>query len=564
MRHQYTVPKSDHRRLIFKRYQNGKLRPCWFGDATVRGKRKIYTLNPFQGTPPKSESVSDTGDKAFELSRAKALAMLDDLLGGPQSEADQGALYERALSYKYGITIRSVPLSKLVEEWDHLPRRRKPSSFHRSNCHRILKRFVSFMADKWPDVTELGGVKAEHARKFLDEEENRKISARTWNVTLTVLRSAFAKLDENADAYRRYLSKLPTRDVETIHRKPYSPEEMKTILDVAKDSDTLMFRMIVTAYCSGLRRGDLCRLKWRDVDLKAGFVSVKTNKTGERIEFPILPLLRGVLEDARKDAIDKADIYVFPDAAKAYAKNPQSLDIRLKKVLSLAGFREDAVNDDDAPPLPVLPVSELRDKGLRVIAGYQMEKARVKAKEIFERYLRGETVPDIALAMKVSKGIVSTRLNQIQNEVGAAILRKDQASAGVFRGVTVAPIDEDGSPRLKRASLRGWHSFRTSFITQALSAGLPMELVRRVTGHSTVDVVLKHYFKPGRADFSKAINAAMPQFLLKPEESKPDSRIAEILKLVDATTAKNAKKNLKMIRQLVLQLDSLPGQVALP
>ncbi len=47
----------------------------------------------------------------------------------------------------------------------------------------------------------------------------------------------------------------------------------------------------------------------------------------------------------------------------------------------------------------------------------------------------------------------------------------------------------------------------------ALSAGVPMELVRRVTGHSTVDVVLKHYFRPGREAFRTALETAMPKML---------------------------------------------------
>jgi hypothetical protein len=48
---------------------------------------------------------------------------------------------------------------------------------------------------------------------------------------------------------------------------------------------------------------------------------------------------------------------------------------------------------------------------------------------------------------------------------------------------------------LRRASIRDFQSFRVTWITLALSAGVPMELVTRVTGHQTVDVVLKHYFR---------------------------------------------------------------------
>ena len=55
-----------------------------------------------------------------------------------------------------------------------------------------------------------------------------------------------------------------------------------------------------------------------------------------------------------------------------------------------------------------------------------------------------------------------------------------------------------------------------------------MELVRRVTGHSTVNVVLKHYFRPDREVFRQALESALPQMitggpqaLLKPKTISP-------------------------------------------
>jgi len=549
-KHARAPQNYDFRRLAFKRYPDGRLRPYWYGDFCYRGKRKVVTLCRIEGTPPKSECIDDRGDVAFEESRIKALTELRNLLESTKSEADRVATVERVLKYKYGQEVKSPLLSNMPNLWDKLPRKRKPSASHRNNCLRILNSFVSFMKEHYPSVKEMAEVKSDYVRAFLNDVENSGVSHRTWNVTLTVLRSAFAHLDENAEGYRQCLAKLPSKEERTIHRQPYTQEEMKAILEAAKASDELMFSMIVTALCSGLRRGDLCRLKWRDVDLKAGFVSVKTNKTGERIEFPILPLLHGVMEEAKRDTGGKPDTFVFPEAAKAYTENSKSLDIRLKKVLALAGFREEA-DDEDDPPLPVLSEAELREKALVVIAEFKTEKARTKAKQIFERYMNGQTVAEVAHAMRISKGIVSTRLNEIQDKVGAAVFRRDQINTPAFRGVTVAPVNEDTGPRLKRASLRGWHSFRTSFITQALSAGIPMELVRRVTGHSTVDVVLKHYFKPGREDFSKAVNAAMPKFLGKTNAPIADPRFTEILKIIDQTSAKKWKHDSLRIRLLI-------------
>ncbi len=77
--------------------------------------------------------------------------------------------------------------------------------------------------------------------------------------------------------------------------------------------------------------------------------------------------------------------------------------------------------------------------------------------------------------------------------------------------ITDTLVERDDASQ--RASVKDFHSLRTTWITMALSAGVPMELVRRVTGHSTVDVVLKHYFRPGREAFRSALETAMPKML---------------------------------------------------
>jgi integrase len=75
---------------------------------------------------------------------------------------------------------------------------------------------------------------------------------------------------------------------------------------------------------------------------------------------------------------------------------------------------------------------------------------------------------------------------------------------------------------MQKASVKDFHSLRTTWITMALTAGVPMELVRRVTGHSTVDVVLKHYFRPGREAFRTALESAMPHMLTGGTEERLD------------------------------------------
>ena len=88
-------------------------------------------------------------------------------------------------------------------------------------------------------------------------------------------------------------------------------------------------------------------------------------------------------------------------------------------------------------------------------------------------------------------------------------------------------------------SIRGWHSFRTSFVTRALSGGMPEEFVRRVTGHTAVDIVRKHYFKPGREEFRREFEKAMPRMLMNGSKSR-DEQLREI---IEGMTPKTCNKD---------------------
>jgi integrase len=98
--------------------------------------------------------------------------------------------------------------------------------------------------------------------------------------------------------------------------------------------------------CAALRRGDGCRLRWNDADLKSGSISVKTAKIGVRVEIPIWPLLREVLIERQMDA---AGEYVFPEQAQMYERDCSCVSLRAKKVPQQAGFYEGAMNNEHGP-----------------------------------------------------------------------------------------------------------------------------------------------------------------------------------------------------------------------
>ncbi len=420
---------------------NGKMRPFFYGRFKINGKRHCHNLGvKTEGTPPDSNSLRDQGDPEFEASKKIAHAKLQALIEQARSKRDAARTLQKIWELNTGEQLRMARLDKLHEEWAKIPRKRKPDDRYASQCESTLKRFAAFIQRRTPGAVDLGHVTRSAARAFMDSETKRGVTAKTWNDTLLLLKGTLRRLLPEGSI--NPLSGIPTRETETVFRKPFSPEEMKAILDAAHQDDFLR-PIVIVGMCTAMRRGDCCLLEWKDVDLARNFITVKTAKTGQTVAIPIFPLLQ---EELKKRTGKRAG-FVFPDQAKKYTSDPVGISKRVRDLFAAAGFR-DLGEDEEAP-------EENEGNGTN---GY-----------------RGE----IHFERKEGEG-------------------------------------------LRRASVRDFHSFRVTWVTIALTGGVPLELVQKVTGHKTTGIVLKHYFQPGREDFRQALHDAMPKLLTNGQKTARD------------------------------------------
>ena len=310
-----------------------------------------------------------------------------------------------------------------------------------------------------------------------------------------------------------------------MFRKPFTPVELRAILDEAKDDD-LIRPILVTGMCTAMRRGDCCRLQWKDVDLDRNFVTVKTAKTGGTVSIPIFGLFRDELVK-RAEAIklpktkrsSDAAGFVFPDAAAMYEDNAYGITGRVKKVLygalsklakAEAAARGEKV--EEQPKLPEVAVEELRQRGEAYLASLLQGERRESMGKVFGEYIGGASVATVAKSVGVSQSTVSLYLNEIEQAIKCKVVRRTGGVAEAVKG-DKSVLRVERANGLRRASVRDFHSLRVTWVTLALTAGVPLELVQRVTGHKTTDVVLKHYFRPGQEDFRQALEGAMPKLL---------------------------------------------------
>jgi len=417
---------------------NGKMRPFFYGRFKINGKRYCHNLAvAIEGEPPPSRNLRDQGDPAFEASRRIAQAKLDSLIEQARSKRDAARVLQKIWEINTGEQLRMARLDKLHEEWAKIPRKRKPDDRYASQCVSTLRRFAAFIQRHNTGAVDLSHVTRSAARAFMDAETNRGVTAKTWNDTLLLLRGTLKRLLPEGSI--NPLSGIPTRETETVFRKPFTPEELKAILDAARQ-DEFLRPIVITGICTAMRRGDCCLLEWKDVDLARNFITVKTAKTGQTVAIPIFPLLQ---EELKKRTVKRTG-YVFPDQAAKYTKDPVSISKRLRELFATAGFR-DLGEDEEA----------LEENEGNSTNGY-----------------RGE----IHFARKEGEG-------------------------------------------LRRASIRDFHSFRVTWVTIALTGGVPLELVQKVTGHKTTDIVLNTISSPAEKTSARPCMTPCPN--CSPTDRRP-------------------------------------------
>ena len=197
-----------------------------------------------------------------------------------------------------------------------------------------------------------------------------------------------------------------------------------------------------------------------------------------------------------------------------YLRNADGISIRVKAVLARAFERIESTGRKELPPQA--SADGIREKGFAYVAGLSLTSKADRMRVVLDQYLGGASIDTIVKETVYGQGTVSAYLNEIQKGAGVQLIRTPTRKQGLDR----LQAARTNGPR--RASIRDFHSFRVTWITRALAAGVPLELVQRVTGHRTVEVVMKHYFRPGREDFRAAILKAMPKMLA--DDKRPSDR----------------------------------------
>ncbi|HEY0428709.1 MAG TPA: site-specific integrase [Pyrinomonadaceae bacterium] len=111
------------------------------------------------------------------------------------------------------------------------------------------------------------------------------------------LAKEFGELKDNPVNHVRYYTDLPTRE------RVLSEAEERILFDNIRDDVRFSNQVEILLY-TGMRRGELFKLQWRDVDLEEGYINLRkeTTKTNRARPLPMLSNVKAIFENLRREA----------------------------------------------------------------------------------------------------------------------------------------------------------------------------------------------------------------------------------------------------------------------
>ncbi|HEX21230.1 MAG TPA: site-specific integrase [Actinobacteria bacterium] len=181
-----------------------------------------------------------------------------------------GSVYEGTYQDK------NIGFNELVDNWlESLKAQVKPSTldFYQNISKQLVERFKS------SNVRNITTLQVEN---YLATKIGH-ISNRTVGYHLTVARMIFKKAMIWGYCYKNPTDFIKKPRVEHKEVKILSADQVDTLLAAAQGQTRLL---IITALLTGCRAGELMALRWQDIDLVAGVISITRNYVRGKISTP--------------------------------------------------------------------------------------------------------------------------------------------------------------------------------------------------------------------------------------------------------------------------------------
>ncbi|MET0894024.1 MAG: tyrosine recombinase XerC [Pseudoxanthomonas sp.] len=187
-------------------------------------------------------------------------------------------------------------------------------------------------------LSDLSALDTGQLRAFVAAEHRRGLAAKSLQRRLSACRSYFNWLLRHARIVASPAAAL---------RAPKSPRKLPQVLDADEASRLVEVptdvplglrdrALLELFYSSGLRLSELCGLRWNDLDLGSGFVTV-LGKGSKQRKVPVGSHARRALDAWREEQKPASDAFVFPGRSGGPISQ-RAVQIRMKLLAQKQGL----------------------------------------------------------------------------------------------------------------------------------------------------------------------------------------------------------------------------------
>lgn len=220
------------------------------------------------------------------------------------SSVEEAKLQETAYRFKVdrqqqGIIPREekdLKFKVLYKLYDNYAKLNKKSYYNDVHFINVLKIY-------FPETLNANSVKFSGIEDFKTRLiEDRKSSNATVNKYLGILSKMY-----NLGIAEKLLKENPIREVKKLKEPNYkirylTKEEEIRLYKAIDENFPYLRPLVVCALKTGMRRGEIFNLKWKDIDFDYGFIEVLETKSGKSRRIPISETLMEVFNELPKDS----------------------------------------------------------------------------------------------------------------------------------------------------------------------------------------------------------------------------------------------------------------------
>lgn len=199
----------------------------------------------------------------------------------------------------------------------------------RAVSHAIAKEYFAYIKEKGKYSKTITYLR--NGKKIEYTATDRMLAPSTINKIIQTCEWVFSALSHESGISLNPFSNIPVLPNQYESRDIFTDEEIQLILN----SDNIFCAPLCRiALFTGLREGDICCLRWDNIDFEHNFIKLVMRKTGRSVEIPIID--RPYLEKLYFEKTQSE--YIFPVQHDIYVNIKGGIPYRITKFLRSLGI----------------------------------------------------------------------------------------------------------------------------------------------------------------------------------------------------------------------------------